>query len=234
MSSKPLVGISSYREQASWGVWSMDAAMLPYAYVDQIAKAGGVPLLLPPVSDRQAAETAIAALDALVLAGGPDIEPARYAAEPHAETADVRPQRDAWELNLLAAALDRDLPVLAICRGAQILNVACGGTLRQHLPEAVGHDEHRPARAVFGTTKATLDTDALPGLVLGASVSVPCYHHQAVDELGSGLVVTGEAPDGTVEALRLSGRAFVVGVQWHPEMGDDPRLFSALIEAARS
>jgi anthranilate synthase component 2/putative glutamine amidotransferase len=233
---RPLIGISAYREVAAWGVWRQDAAVLPYAYVDQVARAGGVPLLLPPVDSPDlaaAAAACVAPLHALLLAGGPDIDPQHYAAQRQLATVEVRPQRDAWELALLDAALERDIPVLGICRGAQLLNIARGGTLHQHLPEEIGHDNHRPAPAEYGPVEITMEPDALPGSLLGGRISVPCYHHQAVHELGSGLAVTARALDGTVEAVQLTGRAFVVGVQWHPEQDTDRRLFDALIAAAR-
>ena len=232
----PLIGISSYREVAAWGVWRQDAAALPYAYVEQVARAGGAPVLLPPLAgptSARAAAACVAPLHALVLAGGPDIDPDRYAAQPQPATVDIRPERDAWELALLDAALERDIPVLAICRGLQLLNVALGGTLHQHLPDAIGHDGHRPAPAEYGPVEIALEPDTLPGDLLGGRITAPCYHHQAIDRLGEGLAVTGCALDGTVEAVQLAGRAFVVGVQWHPEQDTDRRLFDALIEAAR-
>jgi len=235
--SGPLIGISAYREVAAWSVWQQDAAVLPYAYVEQVVRAGGVPMLLPPLGGlrtaRTAAAAAVAPLHALVLAGGPDIDPRQYAAQPNRATVDVRPERDAWELALLDAALERDIPILGICRGAQLLNVARGGTLHQHLPEAIGHDSHRPAPAEFGPVEIALEPDALPGSLLGRRISVPCYHHQAVRGLGRGLAVTARALDGTIEAVQLMERAFVVGVQWHPEQDTDRRLFEALIAAAR-
>jgi putative glutamine amidotransferase len=232
----PLIGISAYREIAAWGVWRQDAAVLPYAYVDQVARAGGVPLLLPPLGGPRSARasSAVAPLHALLLAGGPDIDPRQYAEQQDPATADVRPERDAWELALLDAALRRQIPVLGICRGAQLLNVACGGTLCQHLPDRVGHEDHRPAPAEYGPVEIELEPDALPGGLLGTRISAPCYHHQAIGTLGEGLTVTGRALDGTVEAVQLGGRAFVVGVQWHPEQDTDQRLFDALIAAARA
>ena len=231
----PLIGISAYREVAAWGVWRQDAAVLPYAYVDQVAYAGAVPVLLPSLGGPRSARVAratVAPLDALVLAGGPDIDPPRYGARPQPTTTEVRPERDAWELALLDAALERDIPVLGICRGAQLLNVARGGTLHQHLPEQIGHAGHRPAPAQYGPIEIALEPDALPGSLLGGRICVPCYHHQAIDRLGHGLAVTARALDGTVEAVQLTDREFVVGVQWHPEQDNDRRLFYALIAAA--
>ena len=232
----PLIGISAYREVAAWGVWRQDAAALPYAYVEQVARAGAVPMLLPPLAGPRAAKAAavsIAPLHALVLAGGPDIDPPRYGMRPRPATTEVRPERDAWELALLDAALERDIPILGICRGAQLLNVARGGTLHQHLPERIGHESHRPAPGKYGPIEIALEIDALPGSLLGGRIRVPCYHHQAIDRIGHGLVVTARALDGTIEAVQLTERAFVVGVQWHPEQDTDRRLFDALIAAAR-
>jgi len=218
--------------------------VLPATYVDCVAAAGGIALLLPPSGGADfedetypgyaaslAAET-IAGLDGLVIAGGPDVDPARYDEPPHPETGAPRTRRDAWELALLAAALDRDLPVLGICRGAQLFNVARGGSLIQHLPEQPGAEDHRGGVAVFGSTRVALEPGALPGSVLGPSVTVSCYHHQALARLGEGLTVTGRAPDGTIESVVAADRAFAVGVQWHPEQDRELRLFAALVEAA--
>jgi anthranilate synthase component 2/putative glutamine amidotransferase len=227
--------VSTYREQAAWGVWDLDAAVLPYTYVDCVAAAGGIPLLLAPIDAddlEPAADDAAAALDGVVLTGGPDVDPAAYGEVPHGETGAPRSQRDAWELALLGAALRRDLPVLGVCRGMQLMNVAHGGTLIQHLPEAPGATDHRAGVARFGTTRVSLLADALPGSVLGAHVEVSCYHHQAIAVPGKGLSVTGHAPDGTVEAIAVDGRDFAVGVQWHPETDRELRLFGALTAAA--
>lgn len=233
--SRPRIGVSTYREQAAWGVWDFDAAVLPYTYVECVAVAGAIPLLLAPIDaddvDEVAAET-VAALDGIVITGGPDIDPAAYGQAPHPETGVPRTQRDAWELALLEAALERDVPVLGICRGAQLMNVAHGGTLIQHLPEAAGATDHRDGVARFGSTRVSLRTDALPGSILGAQLDVSCYHHQAIAALGSGLSVTGRAPDGTVEAISVDGADFAVGVQWHPETDRELRLFAALAAAA--
>lgn len=179
-----------------------------------------------------AARRAVEGLDGLLLTGGADVEPVRYGDEPAATTQAPRPDRDAWELALLDAALGLGLPVLAICRGAQVLNVACGGTLHQHVPDLVGHTGHQPGNAVLGTTPVRLAPGSLAASILGTEVKVPCYHHQSIDRLGDGITAVGWADDGIVEAVELAERPFVLGVQWHPEDGDDPRLFDALVATA--
>ena len=224
---QPIIGITMYTEQARWGVWDRPATLLPRSYVDSVASAGGVPMLLPAVPDG-ATEVA-GTLDGLLLAGGADVDPVHYGQSPHPST-DFRPDRDAWELALLRAALDRGLPVFGVCRGLQLLNVACDGTLRQHLPEATGHPGHQPRAGVFGSTRITLRPDSRLGALLGAQARGPCYHHQAIHELGTGLAAVGWADDGTTEAVESTEHDFVVAVQWHPEEdpGDD-RLFKAFV-----
>jgi putative glutamine amidotransferase len=168
----------------------------------------------------------------VVLAGGADIDPARYGEEPHPETTGLRPDRDDGELDLVKAAFDRDLPVLGICRGMQIMTVAAGGHLIQHLPDALGHDHHRPQPGVLGEHEVRLDAGSQAAAVLGSSSVVKSYHHQGVSDPGW-LAVTGHADDGSIEVVEASGRRFAIGVLWHPEAGDDLRLFQALIDAAR-
>ena len=232
----PRIGLTTYVEDARWGVWDRPAALLPHSYVTAVLAAGGLPVLLPPGPDDggRSVRSALTAIDALVLTGGADVSPACYSAELHLETQGVRPDRDAWEIDLLGEAVRADMPVLAICRGAQVLNVACGGTLHQHIPDVVGHEGHRPSPAVLGTTSVRIAAGTSLASILGTEVKVPCYHHQAVDRLGAGLSAVGWADDGLVEALVLEGPHFVLAVQWHPEDGDDPRLFDALVAAALS
>lgn len=230
--SKPLIGLTTCAERAQTGVWDTDFALLPFTYVDAVSRVGGVPVLLPPVDDG--VEEAVAALDGLVISGGADIDPAAYDQPPHPATTGTRPARDRWELRLLEQALGRDLPVLGVCRGVQVLNVALGGTLHQHLPDVVGHEAHRVAPAVFGTTRVRLADGSLAARILGTDGKVPCYHHQALDRIAPALVASGWAEDGTVEAVELLTHRFVLGVQWHPEQDSgDPRLFEALVIAAR-
>ncbi|MEU7243916.1 gamma-glutamyl-gamma-aminobutyrate hydrolase family protein [Streptomyces sparsogenes] len=227
--SKPLIGVSTYLESSvRWGVWHQPAALLPAGYHRLVQRAGGLAALLPPDDAPTSAASVVSRLDALVIAGGPDVEPLRYGAEPHERTGPPARERDAWELALIEAALAADLPLLGICRGMQLLNVALGGTLVQHLEGHVGPPgvfEHHEIKPVPGTLLARITPDA---------VSVPTYHHQAVDRLGEGLVVSAHATaDGTVEAVEVPGDSgFALGVQWHPEAGDDLRVMRALVEAA--
>lgn len=230
------VGLSAYVEDARWGVWDQPATLLPTNYVETVAAAGAVPILLPPIvpDGAGAAAVAVTSIDALVLTGGPDVDPDRYGAEAGEHTDRPRTERDAWEVALLRAALDADVPVLAVCRGAQLLNVACGGTLHQHLPDVAGADPvaHRPQLGTFGGVAITVTPGSRLAAIVGEQVTGSCHHHQAIDRLGDGLVVTARAADGTVEGVELDGGAYAVGVQWHPEQDHDTRLFAALIEAA--
>ncbi|MBT3168074.1 gamma-glutamyl-gamma-aminobutyrate hydrolase family protein, partial [Streptomyces sp. Vc74B-19] len=215
MSGRPLIGISTYAESGvRWGVWQLDAALLPAGYPRLVQRAGGLAAMLPPDAPEHAA-AAVARLDGLVVAGGPDVEPVRYGAEPDPRTGPPARERDAWELALIRAALERGVPLLGICRGMQLLNVALGGTLVQHIDghaEVPGTFGRHPVKPVPGTRYA----DTVP-----EETSVPTYHHQAVDRLGTGLIPSAYAEDGTVEAVERPDGHWVVGVQWHPEMGED-------------
>lgn len=230
----PRIGLTTYRERAAWGVWDEPADLLPATYADSITAAGGVALLLPPAATDlgRAAVAALDVLDGLVLTGGADIDPARYSAERDAHTGVPRPDRDAWEIALAHAALQRGVPVLAICRGMQVLNVALGGDLVQHLPDAVGTDLHCPAVGEHGRHDVSLAAESRVGAMLGAAATVATYHHQAVRRVGADLVATGWAADGTVEALEHAGPGWVVAVQWHPEVHDGAPLFDGFVDAA--
>lgn len=216
-------------EDARWGVWDTKAALVPYAYVRQVESAGGNVVVVPP-SAAHAADV-LEVLDGLLLAGGADLDPELYGADAHVTTLGIRPDRDSGELAALHAAQQRDLPVLGICRGMQLMTVAAGGTLHQHLPEVVGHERHRPEVGVYGRHDVRLSPGSQVAKVLGDRVNVHSYHHQGVDSPGS-LTVTGWADDDSIEVVEDPDRRFAVGVLWHPEVGDDPRIFDALVEAA--
>lgn len=227
---KPLIGLTTYLEPTRFGVWDVEAAVLHGVYVDGIVAAGGVPVLLPPAGDGYV--ELLSVVDGLVLTGGADVDPSRYGQEPH-ETTYTRPARDTFEFALVEGALAAGVPLLGVCRGMQVLNVALGGTLTQHLPESTGSAEHQPARAVFGATSVRLEQGTRAASILGTDTKCHCYHHQAVDRLGDGLHAVGWSGDGQIEAIELPGDEFVLGVQWHPEQDlDDRRLFAALVAAA--
>lgn len=229
------VGLTSYREPAAWGVWNEPADLLPASYADAVAAAGAVPLLLPAATGfadlDQAAQTAMEGLDGLVLSGGPDVDPARYHAAPDPHTGTPRAERDAWEIALAVAALHRDVPLLGVCRGMQVLAVALGGTLVQHLPDAVGTEVHCPTVGVHGRHPVNFAPGSRLGAVLGTQTEVATYHHQGVDTLPESARAIGWAPDGTVEAFEICGAAWAFGVQWHPEVHDGQALFVEFVAA---
>lgn len=227
--TRPVIGISAYREQAKWGVWDQPAVLIPALYVDKVTEAGGIPVVLPPSSCSD--PTILDRIDGLVLAGGADLNPELYDELPHHETVGWRPDRDSGELDILAGALERDLPLLGICRGLQIMTVHAGGRLEQHLPDVVGHERHRPEPGVFGEHQVHLADGSKVRAILGATTTVKSYHHQGVADVGS-LSIAGRADDDTIEAVELPNHRFAVGVLWHPEAGEDLRLFDALIAAA--
>ncbi len=241
---RPVIGISSYAEQACWGAWDTAAVLLPRRYPDSVAAAGGIPVLLPPL---RGIEETVSRLDGLILAGGGDIDPAEFGAPPHPQTDGIRPDRDTAEFALVSAALEHGLAFLGICRGMQVLNVARGGTLHQHLPDLVGHDGHSPVSGGYGSHLVKVATGSRLAGVLGDprpqhEIAVPTHHHQAVDRLGEGLIASAWTADGVIEAVEfgsaepnvpgLDGSGFALGVQWHPEAGQDHRLFRALVAAA--
>jgi putative glutamine amidotransferase len=226
--TRPIVGITSYVEDAAWGVWQLEAALIPQNYIEAIESAGGRALVVPP--SEEGVEETLDALDGLLLSGGADLDPASYGAEPDPATNNIRPARDRAELALLEGALARDMPVLAVCRGSQILNVARGGDLVQHLPDVVGHEEHRAVLGEFSEHPVRIDPESRLGGVEG---NVMSHHHQGLGRIGAGLREVAWAEDGIVEAVEDPEKPFLVGVLWHPEAGEDQRLFEQLVEAAR-
>jgi putative glutamine amidotransferase len=233
MTARPVIGISAYSQQARWGSWDLPAVLLPRRYSDMVAAAGGLPVLLPPLPGVAGV---LARLDGLILSGGGDIDPASYGAVRDPACGPANTGRDNAEFELARQALDDALPLLGICRGLQVINVVLGGTLIQHLPEVVGHDGHSPEESRHGSHKVSVASESQLAQLLGRTeADVPTHHHQAAGRLGDGLVATAWADDGTVEAVELAEPAsFMVAVQWHPEAGDDPSLFDALIAAARA
>lgn len=233
---RPVIGLTTYLEQAKQGVWDVRAAFLPQQYFDSVTSSGGIAVLLPPQPGSQdAAAAVLEGIDGLILTGGLDVQPELYGAERHPLTDPARPDRDEWELALFREAERRRVPVLAICRGLQLVNVARGGTLHQHLPEALGTERYRVGGGVFATnTVEVTDGTALAGLVGAGALDVHSYHHQGIDRLGDGLVAVAATDDGLVQAFESAdGEAYLVGVQWHPEENrEDRRLFAGLVVQA--
>jgi putative glutamine amidotransferase len=229
---RPVIGIAAAVEQARWGPWDEVALLLPRSYADAVQSAGGMAVILPPDPAADAGDEFLAGLDALVLAGGSDIDPPTYGAEPHATTVRTRPDRDRFEVRLARAALDRDLPLLAICRGMQVLNVARGGTLVQHLPETLEDERHQRVPGVFSDHEVRLEPGSLAARTAGAErVAVKSHHHQGIASLGEGLAASGwSADDELVEAIELPGSGFVLGVLWHPEEDPEDRLIPAFVD----
>jgi putative glutamine amidotransferase len=228
---RPLIGITCYVETAAWGPWSVPAALVPLSYVRAIEHAGGRAMLLPP--SETAVEETLDALDGLLLSGGADIDPALYGAPEHSQTQALRPDRDSAEMLLLEAALGRDLPVLAVCRGMQLFNVARGGELIQHLPDITGNDTHRETAGQFAEHDVTVIPDSRVGALVGDRGSVRSHHHQGIATVGKGLREVAWAEDDTVEGIEDPDRSFAIGVLWHPEEGEDRKLFEGLVAAAR-
>jgi len=235
--ARPVVGITTYLTAARFGAWELETALVPADYVRAVERAGGRPLLVPPLTGRtqgDGIEETLDVFDGLVFSGGSDIDPELYGHEAHEETTDVVRNRDDAELALLEAALARDLPVLAICRGSQLLNVAHGGDLVQHLPDVVGHDRHKHTAGTFADHDVTVEDGTRLHALVGGHAAVKSHHHQGIGRLGDGLRVSAHADDGSPEALEDPRKRFAIGVLWHPEAGEDAALFEALVaEAAR-
>jgi putative glutamine amidotransferase len=232
----PVIGICAVRERARWAFWDQTAHLVADTYVASVQRTGAVAVLLPV--DARAPVELLDRIDALLLIGGADLDPDSYGADLDPRTESTYPERDAFEIVLLRAAIERGMPVLGICRGMQALNVALGGTLVQHIPEVDGVSPHRRVVGTFDGTDHTVELEpgSLAAQAAGEELhTARCHHHQAVDELGEGLVVTGRAQDdGMIEAIELNDGAWVLGVQWHPEADERSRLFNALTEAVRS
>jgi len=229
--ARPVVGITTYVTQAQWSYWDVEAALVPASYVRAIERVGGRPVLIPPSEDG--VEETLAAVDGLLFSGGSDLDPELYDQEPHEATFGVVTERDRAELALLQAALARDMPVLAVCRGSQVLNVARGGDLVQHLPDVVGDDKHKHTPGTFADHDVTLEPGTRLAALLGERAPVKSHHHQGFGRLGKGLRVAAHAEDGTIEAVEDPSHRFALGVLWHPEAGEDLKLFEELVSAAR-
>ena len=233
---RPLIGITTYREQAHWGSWHAPAVLLPVEYAEAVAGEGGEPVLL---ATGATSVGVVAHLDGLLLTGGADVGPSAYGQDPGSHATVLRPDRDAAELGALRAALGRRLPVLAVCRGMQLLNVALGGDLHQHLPDLPGAGVHDPGPGRYTEREVHVEPGTMLARLLGARATAHCHHHQALDRIAVGLRVSARAEDGTVEAVEAAdpdaspAQAFCLAVQWHPEAGEDRRLFAAHVRAAR-
>jgi putative glutamine amidotransferase len=226
----PIVGMTTSSALATWGSWvDTPATLLPETYTNRVAEAGGSPVLLVPGSNP---DGIVDRLDGIVLVGGQDVDPKAYGAVPGVSTQVPDRRRDSFETALVIAATQRDLPLLAICRGMQVLNVVRGGTLHQHLPDVIDHEGHSPGPGLYGETAVTIEAGSTLARSLGRTTAVvACYHHQGIDQLGEGLVVVGRADDGVVEAIEDPSLRFMIGVQWHPEVVGDAALFGSFIAA---
>ncbi|WP_182523443.1 gamma-glutamyl-gamma-aminobutyrate hydrolase family protein [Nocardioides dongkuii] len=227
----PVIGLTTYREDAAWGVWRQRADLLPTQYAAAVEATGGVPVLLPPQAQDGAAEAVVGRVDGLVVTGGADVDPARYGAEPHPRTAGWRPDRDGWEAALLDAAEAAGLPVLGVCRGMQLMAVHAGGVLDQHTPDVVAHEQHSPGGDAFGTIAVATEPGSTVAALVGERLEVRCHHHQSVRS-HPGYVAAARAEDGTLEAMESPGNRFCVAVQWHPETVEDVGLLAGLVRAA--
>jgi len=236
--TKPIIGVTTYLERAVSGVWDVRATFLPEVYLQGVTEAGGIAVLLPPQEpDAHDVARVLDGLDGLVLTGGKDVDPARYGREPHPATDEPRRDRDAWEDALLRSAIAAKLPLLAICRGMQLLNVSLGGTLVQHLPDVIGSDRYNLGGGAFASNPVDVEPGSRLASILGDErrIVVQSYHHQALDRVADGLAVTARGEDGVIQAVELDAVPYGVAVQWHPEEDrHDRRLFASLVDAART
>ncbi|MEO7123411.1 MAG: gamma-glutamyl-gamma-aminobutyrate hydrolase family protein [Lacisediminihabitans sp.] len=235
-SERPIIGLTTYLEQTKSGAWDVPASFLPKTYIEAVTRAGGIAVLLPPQPvDATIAARVLDRLDGLIITGGRDVDPARYAQSAHPTTDTPRLDRDAWEDALITAAVERGLPFLGICRGAQMLNVALGGTLHQHLPDVIGSTRYSGSEGQFAENDVDVTAGTALSVMLGDKpLSVKSHHHQAIDSVATALTVTARSGDGVIQAVDLESVPFGVAVQWHPEEdADDIRLFEGLVDAAR-
>lgn len=228
--ARPVVGVTTYVVPAKWSHWDQEAALVPADYVRAVEQAGGRALLVPPAA--HGIDETLDAVDGLIFSGGADLDPHLYGQEAHPETSGVTEERDRFELALLEAALVRDMPVLAICRGSQVLNIARGGDLIQHLPDVIGDEKHKHTPGAFADHHVTLEEGTRLGGLLGVRAPVKSHHHQGFGRIGEGLRVAAHAEDGTIEAVEDPDRRFALGVLWHPEAGEDQKLFEELVREA--
>ncbi len=228
--ARPLVGITTYVTPAKWSYWKLEAALVPAAYVQAVERAGGRPVLVPP--SAEGVDETLDAVNGLIFSGGADLDPSLYGQEPHEETFGIHEERDHSELALMEGALALDMPVLAICRGSQVLNIARGGDLVQHLPDVVGDEKHKHTPGTFADHDVRLEPGTTLATVLGEHVAVKSHHHQGFGRVGDGLRVAAHAEDGTIEAIEDPARRFALGVLWHPEAGEDMKLFESFVAAA--
>ena len=231
---RPVIGVTSYLEPASMGVWHVEAVFLPTSYILPLQAAGATIVVLPPQSpDDYSVDGALDGIDGLCVSGGYDVDPASYGQPPHPATDAPRAQRDAWETALVRRAHPRGIPFLGVCRGAQVLNVARGGTLYQHVPDVVGHEGYQGEDGVFPTMPVAVEPGTLLASIHPALRDVPVYHHQAIDAVGHGLAVCARGLDGLVEAVEDPSLAFCVATQWHPEQDlEAVDLYAAFVAAA--
>jgi putative glutamine amidotransferase len=234
---QPVIGLTTYLQQAQTGVWDVRASFLPAVYFDGVNRAGGIAVLLPPQpGDPSVADRVLDGLDGLIITGGRDVDPGTYGQPRHPatdEAVEANRQRDGFEFALVRSAIWRGIPVLGICRGAQVMNVALGGTLHQHLPDLLGHTHHQQGNAVFSTSSVHTRPGTRLASLIGETSDAQCYHHQAIDRLGEDLIVSAQDTDGVIEGIEIPGKNFVLAVQWHPEERlDDLRLFAGVVAAA--
>ena len=228
--SAPVIGVTTSVNVRDYETPEQAGVMVPANYPQAIRRAGGIPILLTEGDD---VETLLARLDGIIIAGGRDVDPARYGEEPHERTDNLRPEQDTWESALIATAIERDLPLLCVCRGHQLLAVERGGRLHQHLPETPGYEKHGATGGEWSNHAVEIDPNSRLGSIIGTNVIGNSGHHQGVADAGD-LTIVGRTEDGLIEAVELPGASFLLSMQWHPEMLNQTKVFDALIEAARA